>query len=393
VQLNAASGGVAGSFVYTPSAGTVLSAGTHTLNVTFTPTDGADYSTATASVNLTVNPAILTVTPAPSSKVYGTANPAFTGLITGMISGDGISASYSSAATTITIVGVYSSGPNAIVATLSDPGSKLSNYTVNQTVGTLTITQATTVLTWATPAPVTYETALSATQLDATSGGVAGTFTYTPIAGTILGAGSHVLSVEFTPTDAVDYTSASATVTLTVNKATPSVTLMSSLNPASYGSPVTFTAQTAAAATGSMTYYDGGTIIATGTISGGLTTYTTNALGTATHNITASYGGDSNYLPAVSAVLPEVIVRTSITLTITSSASPSNYGDLVTFTITATGVPGLAIPTGVVVLTDGVKWLASPPLDASGQARFSTVSLLSGSHALTAVYGGDVNYK
>jgi hypothetical protein len=392
-QLNASSGGVAGAFVYSPATGAVLSAGTHPLNVTFTPTDGADYSTATASVTLTVNPAVLTVTPAPSTKVYGTANPVFTGSITGMVPGDGITATYASAATTTTTVGIYSSGPNAIVATLSDPGSKLGNYTLSQTIGTLTITQATTVLTWATPAPIAYETALSSTQLNATSGGVAGTFIYTPAAGTILSAGSHVFSVTFTPTDTVDYSSASATVTLTVNKATPTVVLTSSLNPANYGSPVTFTAQTAASATGSMTFYDGGTIIGTGTISGGVATYTTNALGTATHNITASYGGDSNYLPAVSAVLPEVIIRTSATVTLTSSVAPSSYGNLVTFTFTATGVPGLATPTGIVVLTDGVNWLASPPLDASGQARFSTASLLSGSHTLTAVYGGDVNYK
>ena len=134
-QLNATSGGVAGAFVYSPLAGTVLSAGSHTLNVTFTPTDGADYSTATASVTLTVNPAVLTVTPAPSTKVYGTANPVFSGSITGMIPGDGITATYASAATTTTTVGVYSSGPDAIAATLSDPGGKLANYTLNQTAG------------------------------------------------------------------------------------------------------------------------------------------------------------------------------------------------------------------------------------------------------------------
>jgi hypothetical protein len=127
-QLNATSGGVAGTFVYSSAAGAVLSAGAHPLNVTFTPTDGVDYSTATASVTLTVNPAVLTVTPAPSSKVYGTANPVFTGSITGMIPGDGISATYSSAATATTVVGVYASGPNAIVATLSDPQSKLGNH-------------------------------------------------------------------------------------------------------------------------------------------------------------------------------------------------------------------------------------------------------------------------
>jgi hypothetical protein len=59
-QLDATAS-VAGAFVYTPAAGTVLStAGTIPLSVTFTPTDTADYNAATASVNLTVNAAAKT---------------------------------------------------------------------------------------------------------------------------------------------------------------------------------------------------------------------------------------------------------------------------------------------------------------------------------------------
>jgi hypothetical protein len=393
VQLDATSGGVAGTFVYSPLAGAVLSSGSHTLNVTFTPTDGADYSTAVASVTLTVNTAVLTVTPAPSTKVYGTANPVFSGSITGMIPGDGISATYSSAATTTTIVGAYSSGPNAIVATLSDPQSKLSNYTLNQTVGTFTITQATTVLTWATPASISYETALSATQLNATSGGVAGTFVYTPAAGTILTAGLHTLSVAFTPTDTVDYSAAIATVTLAVTKKTPTIVLVSSANPSVYGVSVTFTATTSASATGTMLFYDGGLVLGPGTISGGVATYTLNSLGAGTHSITASYAGDSNYLAAVSAAVSQVVTKAPITLTATSSLNPSNFGQSVTFTFTATGVAGLPIPTGSIAFTDGGTLVASPVLNPSGIATYTTVTLSGGSHSLAAVYGGDANYQ
>ena len=56
---------------------------------------------------------------------------------------------------------------------------------------TLMVSKATTAVTWATPAAITYGTALSGTQLDASSGGVAGTFAYSPSAGTVLGAGSQ----------------------------------------------------------------------------------------------------------------------------------------------------------------------------------------------------------
>jgi hypothetical protein len=73
-------------------------------------------------------------------------------------------------------------------------------------------------ITWATPTPITYGTALNGNQLDAKSP-VAGTFAYAPAAGTVLSVGSHTLSVTFTPTNATDYTTATASVTLTVKAA------------------------------------------------------------------------------------------------------------------------------------------------------------------------------
>jgi len=73
-------------------------------------------------------------------------------------------------------------------------------------------------ITWPAPAPIPYGTPLSANQLDATST-VAGRFTYTPPAGTVLPPGSHTLSVTFTPADATDFTTATATVTVMVNSA------------------------------------------------------------------------------------------------------------------------------------------------------------------------------
>ena len=64
------------------------------------------------------------------------------------------------------------------------------------------MSKATPAITWPAPAAITYGTALSATQLNATAGGGAGTFVYTPAAGTVLNAGAaQTLSVTFTPTD------------------------------------------------------------------------------------------------------------------------------------------------------------------------------------------------
>lgn len=83
----------------------------------------------------------------------------------------------------------------------------------------LTVTQATPTITWPTPAAIVYGTPLSSTQLNATSP-TAGTFAYSPAAGTVLPAGAHTLTVTFTPTDTTDYTTATATVPLTATALT-----------------------------------------------------------------------------------------------------------------------------------------------------------------------------
>ena len=72
-QLNATATPSGGTFVYSPAAGTILSAGTNTLNVTYTPSN-ANYAPATATVSLVVNQAASTITwAAPAAITYGTA--------------------------------------------------------------------------------------------------------------------------------------------------------------------------------------------------------------------------------------------------------------------------------------------------------------------------------
>ena len=77
-QLDATTS-VPGSFVYTPAAGTVLSAGAgQTLSVTFTPTDTTDYNSVTTTATINVSQAQLTVAAADKSMTYGSSVPAFT---------------------------------------------------------------------------------------------------------------------------------------------------------------------------------------------------------------------------------------------------------------------------------------------------------------------------
>jgi hypothetical protein len=92
-----------------------------------------------------------------------------------------------------------------------------TKYTTAEAAVSLTVTKATPTITWLTPDPSAYGSALSAAQLNARAS-VPGTFAYTPAAGTVLTAGTQTLSATFNPTDTADYTTAQATVSLVVDE-------------------------------------------------------------------------------------------------------------------------------------------------------------------------------
>ena len=207
-------GSVPGTFKYTPAAGTVLGAGTKTLSTTFTPTDSTNYTTATKSVNINVAQATPTITWSnPANITYGTALGNTQLDATGSVPG---TFKYTPAAGTV--LGV---GQQILTATFTPTDSK--DYTTATKSVNINVTQATPTITWSNPANITYGTALSSTQLDAT-GSVPGTFTYNPVAGTVLGAGTKTLSTTFTPTDSTNYTTATKSVTIIVKQAIPTIT-------------------------------------------------------------------------------------------------------------------------------------------------------------------------
>jgi hypothetical protein len=209
-QLDATTS-VAGTFQYSPTAGTALTAGFQTLTATFTPIDTKTYKVTNASVDLTVNQDRPVVTwPTPAAIPYGTALGAAQLDATASMPG---AFAYQPPSGT-----VLPAGTHVLSATFT-PTDSVNYATVVANVN-LTVQQVTAQLKWPPPAAITYGTALSATQLDATAN-IPGTFVYDPAAGTVLSAGADTLSVAFTPTDEIDYKPMTATVALTVNKATP----------------------------------------------------------------------------------------------------------------------------------------------------------------------------
>ena len=130
----------------------------------------------------------------------------------------------------------------------------------------LTIGKATPVITWTNPADIVAGTPLGATQLNATAN-VAGSFAYTPPAGTVLPAGNgQTLSVSFTPADATDYTMQTAAVMINVTPGTGS-TVVTAFPATATFSTSTQNVTLSATLTSSLGTVSGGTV--TFTIPGG----------------------------------------------------------------------------------------------------------------------------
>jgi hypothetical protein len=439
---------VPGTFAYTPTTGTVLAAGSHTLLVTFTPTNITDYNSATGSVTLVVNQDALTVSWAkPAAITYGTPLSS-TQLDASAADPGGIAPSgsfvYTPAAGT-----VLGGGSHTLSVTFTP--NDTTDFAAATGSVTITVNKATPTVTWTTPAAITYGTALSGTQQGATAS-VAGSFVYTPAAGTVLAGGSHTLSVTFTPTDTTDYATAKGSVTLQVNPATPTIT-WATPGVITYGTSLSGTQLDATAPAGGTFVYAPakGTILTAGSYTLSVTftpnntaDYTTasatvtlqvnratpkitwakpaaitygTALSSLQLDATASAPGSFAYSPTAGAVpgggsqtlavtfIPNdttdyttandtvtlVVNQASSTTTINSHApNPAVVGQAVTviFSVTGNGVP----PTGSVTVTASTGESCSGAL-SSGAGSCSLTFNTTGSRTLSASYGGDHNFK
>ena len=223
-QLNATAT-IPGTFVYASQPGDLLSVGNHTLSATFTPSDSAGYTTAQATVVLTVTRATPKIAwPAPDPIVYGTRLGSFQLAATTSVAG---TFSYMPAEGAMLAAGKHSP---VVTFTPTD----IASYTTAQATISLDVIQAQPSVTWENPDSIFEGNALSAAQLNA-SASVPGTFVYTPPAGEILAAGSHSLSVIFTPLDTENYTSVQASVSISIRKPKPVMITWHSPAAISYG--------------------------------------------------------------------------------------------------------------------------------------------------------------
>ncbi|WP_180539803.1 choice-of-anchor tandem repeat GloVer-containing protein [Nevskia soli] len=164
--------------------------------------------------------------------------------------------------------------------------------------------------------------------------------------------------------------------------------VISSANPAAYGTPVNLTATVAAAGgpyspTGTVAFSDGGSPIGSVALTAGSAVLTTQTLSPGSHPITASYSGDAHFQSSSGTVVQVVSQETSTT-SVVSSLSPSTYNQPVTFTAQVNP----ASATGSVTFMDGSNSLGAVPL-TGGSASLTTAALSAGSHSISASYGGN----
>lgn len=229
-QLNAVLS-VNGSCSYTPSAGTVLAAGSNTLTATCTPTDTSTYSSpAPLSVSITVSKAPLTVTAPSFNLPYHSAAPAITPIFSGFVNGDS-SASLTTAPSCST---AYSStSPVGSTPVTSCWGAVSPNYIISYVLGSVTILQASQTISF-TPnsSSVTYGVSPITLSASATSGlavtltGTAGVCNVSVKTLTVVGAGT--CNVTATQVGNSNYLAAPAVLgTIAVNPAPLTITASS----------------------------------------------------------------------------------------------------------------------------------------------------------------------
>lgn len=186
---------------------------------------------------------------------------------------------------------------------------------INQT--TIAADEASQIITWENPSNITYGTALSATQLNATVMEGSGALTYTPDLGTVLSAGTHILKVTAAATE--NYIETSREVTIVVDKADPIITIESSSTTSTYGDSVTFTVTVSGfgsnAPTGNVVFRCVATVLGTDTLIQGKATLITSRLeADDTHSPNALYVGDDNYNSVTSSYLSHYVSKKTLTI-------------------------------------------------------------------------------
>jgi hypothetical protein len=329
---------------------TVVGAGSSVITATFTPTDSTRYNSATTTMTVTVNKGSPTFNAWSNvSKNFG--DSAFSVTAPTEANSVGGTFTYSSGTTsvisvsgsTLTVAGV---GTSVITATFTPTNT--TNYNTATTTMTVTVGKGSpTFSAWSNVSKNFGDSAFPVTAPTVT-GFLGGTFSYSSgttsvisVSGstlTVAGAGSSVIIATFTPTDSTRYNSATTTMTVTVNKGSPTFNAWSNVSKNFGDSAFTVTAPTVTGSLGGTFAYSSGT---PSVISVSGTTLTVVGAGSSVITATFTPNDTTNYNTATTTMTVTVGAGSqSITRTSTSPTSPVKSG---TYTPTATASSTLPV--------------------------------------------------
>jgi hypothetical protein len=195
--------------------------------------------------------------------------------------------------------------------------------------------------------------------------------TFTPLVAGIR-HGTVVLKDRYGNTIATAYLQGTSTGTVI----TPGITVASSANPAFVTNPVTFTATVSSSAgtpTGTVSFYDGSTLLGPGTLTTGTATYATSALASGSHPITAVYEGDANFGTVTSAVLDQMIETMTLAPATGSASATASPGGQAVYTIAVNPPSGTTFAGPITFSVSG--------LPAGASAVFSPATVPAGAGA------------
>jgi hypothetical protein len=401
-----------------------LAEGEHAITARFGGNDWYGASTSSVLVQqVGLNPISMTLTSTPNPSQYGdsvtlnallTAPPAPAAAPTGVVNFFDGGSQLGSVPVTSTSVQLkltnLSAGAHALTAAYSGDSNygPANSNSITQTVNGI-VTQ-TTLSSSANPvaagAPVTFTAKVSFSQGPGTmpTGRVVFADAGTPInsADLVNGAavfttsnltqGPHQITAAYSG-DGLYSPSPSTALTQTVGAMSATVTLTSQTNPIQAGSSTVFTATVKSGSgtpTGSVTFFDSATSMGVVPLTQGVAAFNASGLSVGTHNITAVYGGDSNYGKATSNAVQQQVNKAAASVTLSADVNPSNVNQPVKFTAVVTSQAGT--PTGTITFQDGTSALGTMSLN-SGAAVLTTSALAAGSHSITAVYSGDPNIQ
>jgi sugar lactone lactonase YvrE len=205
-----------------------------------------------------------------------------------------------------------------------------------------------------------------------------------------LSAGQHAVSATYTSSNG--YAAAtSATVSLTVNKASTALLLTANPNPALQGQTDILTATVTGTGQpgGTVIFQSGSSVLCTSILNGsGVATCSFTPAASGTLSILAQYQGDSNHLTS-SASLSLNVYDTAITEQFSSTQLVYPGAANITVCVAGKG----AAPTGTIQIEDGATLLTTISLQGNGCAYwYISPGLNAGTHSISSVYSGDKNY-